>query len=127
MENKLRNNDRNVVVTDVRFPNEILSVKDAGGYVVKIKRGNNPLWIDDAHVVNSGPSNPNYEKSLIKLNELGIHYSERNWIDEPVDFTIDNNGSIDELFKKIEKLINDLGSNRLASRVIPHCAINVDS
>lgn len=127
LENKLRNNDRDIVVTDARFPNEMSSVKDAGGYVIRIKRGDDPVWIDDAHIVNIGPHHPEYNKALAKLEELGIHYSERNWIDEPVDFTIENNGNVEELFEKIENLISDLGSSHLASTVNPHCAVNADN
>lgn len=127
LENKLRKNDRDIVVTDARFPNEMKSIKSVGGYIVRIKRGDEPLWINDARNVNIGPSHPNFAKSLAKLKELGIHYSERNWIDEPVDFIIENNGNIDELFEKIENLISDLESNRLVSTISPHCAASVDN
>ncbi len=32
-----------VVVTDVRFPNEYAAIKDAGGFMVRIERTNNPM------------------------------------------------------------------------------------
>lgn len=127
LENKLRNNDRNIVFTDSRFPNEMASVRAAGGYIVRIKRGQDPVWFNDAYIVNEGPSHPNFAESHAKLKDLGIHYSERNWINEPVDFVIDNNGDIDELFEKIENLISDLESNLPASTVSPHYAANVDN
>lgn len=127
LENKLRNNDRDIVVTDARFPNEMASVRAAGGYVIRIKRGNDPVWINDAHIVNSGPNHPEYNKSLSKLEDLGIHYSERNWINERFDFTIENNNNIEDLFEKLENLISDLESNHLASKAIPHYAVNAGS
>lgn len=127
LENKLRNNDRDVVVTDARFPNEMKSIKSVGGYIVRIKRGNEPTWIDDARIVNHGSTHPNFAESLAKLTDLGIHYSERNWIDEPVDFTIENNGNIDELFEKIENLISDLESVPLASKVTPRFVTTADN
>lgn len=127
LENKLRNNDRDVVVTDARFPNEMKVIKSLGGYVVRIRRGDDPAWINDARIVNTGPQHPNYEKSLAKISELGIHFSERSWINENPNFIIDNDGNVEDLFEKIEELISDLESNRLASKVNPHYITTVDS
>jgi hypothetical protein len=127
LENKLRHDDTDIVVTDARFPNEMKSIKSVGGYIIRIKRGDDPTWIDDARIVNSGPSNLNYEKSLNNLNQLRVHYSERNWIDEPVDFIIENDGNIDQLFEKIENLISNLESNHLASMANQPQVVNADS
>lgn len=37
-----------VVITDVRFPNEVEAVKTAGGTVIKIVRSEQPLYLDGA-------------------------------------------------------------------------------
>jgi hypothetical protein len=39
LENKLRNSKDDIVISDCRFPNEIKSIKDAGGIVVRVARG----------------------------------------------------------------------------------------
>ena len=49
LENKLRTSTDNIVISDCRFPNEIKSIKDAGGMVIRVKRGPEPE-IGRAHV-----------------------------------------------------------------------------
>ena len=44
VEHKLANIEDNIVISDVRFPNEIKSIKDSGGLVIRTKRGENPEW-----------------------------------------------------------------------------------
>ena len=48
VENKLRNSKDDIVISDCRFPNEIKSIRDAGGIVVRVKRGDDPEWYKDA-------------------------------------------------------------------------------
>ncbi len=44
VENKLRASRDSIVISDCRFPNEIQSIKRAGGQVVWVKRGPLPEW-----------------------------------------------------------------------------------
>jgi dephospho-CoA kinase len=64
---------------------------------------------------------------LAKISELGIHFSERSWINENPNFIIDNDGNVEDLFEKIEELISDLESNRLDSKANLHYITTVDS
>jgi hypothetical protein len=100
LENKLRNVDTNVVISDCRFPNEFAAIKNAGGIIVRVKRGPEPEWYDYA----SGALAGNIEDILI-LKEFGIHESEWAWYGLTVDYTIDNNGTLDELYSKITTII----------------------
>jgi len=43
-----------LLFTDCRFPNEIKSIKSAGGYIVRVKRGEEPEWYDAALSYNKG-------------------------------------------------------------------------
>ena len=38
VENKLRNSRDNIVISDCRFPNEIKSIREAGGIVIRVKQ-----------------------------------------------------------------------------------------
>jgi hypothetical protein len=109
LENKLRNSSDNIVISDCRFPNEIASIRRAGGKIVWIKRGELPEWYDAAVNVNRGPDgNMMWSSSKTKLETMGIHASETAWVGTKFDAELDNNGSIDDLYLEIKNLVSNL-------------------
>ena len=48
LENRLQKSTNNIVISDARFPNEIESIQKAGGYIIRVKRGPDPEWWDNA-------------------------------------------------------------------------------
>jgi hypothetical protein len=109
LENKLRNSSDNIVISDCRFPNEIASIRRAGGRIVWIKRGALPEWYDAAVNVNRGPDgNMMWSSSKTKLESTGIHASETAWVGTKFDAELDNNGSIDDLYLAIKNLVSNL-------------------
>jgi hypothetical protein len=106
LENKLRKSTDDIVISDCRFPNEIKSIKAAGGIVVRVVRGDEPEWYDAALSVNRGP-NGNTSWSLSKgvLDKYKIHASETAWVGTEFDQTLDNNSSIDDLFARVRDLV----------------------
>jgi hypothetical protein len=112
LENKLRNSKDDVVISDCRFPNEIKSIKDAGGIVIRVVRGPEPDWYQDAVNMNSGNTNMNWMISKTKMEQLGIHASETAWVGTKFDAVLDNNRTIDDLFAQVKDLVsNHLGAN----------------
>jgi hypothetical protein len=105
VENRMRKTTDNIVISDVRFPNEIMAIHKAGGKVVRIKRGSDPEWYQDAVNVNSGPSNMTWAISKSRLEELKIHASETSWVGGDIDYTIDNDSTIDDMFSQLEELV----------------------
>jgi hypothetical protein len=100
LENKLRNSRDDVVISDCRFPNEIKSIKSAGGIVVRVVRGDEPEWYNYATAVNNGDiSQQRY------LDSFNIHASETAWVGTDFDRVLDNNSTIDTLFKQVEQLV----------------------
>jgi len=100
LENKLRNSKDHVVISDCRFPNEISSIKNAGGKIIWIKRGELPEWYNTALKANQG--------SNIDINELKmkkIHVSETSWVGTEFDYILNNNGTIDHLYSQIKNLV----------------------
>ena len=71
-------NNKNLVITDVRFPNEYDSVKKNNGIVIRLER-----------------------ECSIKSD----HPSECALDDYEFDYVIDNNGTIDELITKVNNII----------------------
>jgi hypothetical protein len=107
LENKMRKTADNIVISDVRFPNEIAAIRSAGGIVVRIKRGEDPTWIEDATIVNKGPTdNPLWESSKAMLTRLNIHSSESSWVGSDLDHIVTNDGTIDELFLQLKSIIS---------------------
>ena len=108
LENKLRNSKDDIVISDCRFPNEIKSIKDASGIVIRVVRGPEPEWYDAAISFNKGDrNNMNWALSRAKIEELGIHASETAWVGTKFDIILDNNSTIDELFAQVKDLVQD--------------------
>jgi hypothetical protein len=105
VENKMRKTTDNIVISDVRFPNEIKAIHNAGGLVVRVKRGEDPEWYQDAVNMNAGETNMSWLTSKIRIEKLGIHASETAWVGGNIDVTVSNDGSIDELFTQIRNLL----------------------
>jgi len=105
VENKMRKTGDNIVISDVRFPNEIQSIHNAGGIVVRIKRGNDPEWYQDAVNMNDGDHNMNWMISKTRIEQLGIHASETAWVGGDIDHIVLNDTTIDDLYSQIENLL----------------------
>lgn len=95
-----RSKDKKVVVTDVRFKNEVEAIRKSGGIVVRVRRGLEPLWYTTALLANGGD-----KEAINKMAELGVHQSEWDWVGCPMDYTLDNNGTLEELEKKISWML----------------------
>jgi hypothetical protein len=108
LENKLRNSRDDVVISDCRFPNEIKSIKNAGGMVVRVRRGPEPNWYDAAVSYNRGPdANPSWSLSKLKLDQMQVHASEYSWVGTDFDAVLDNNGTLDDLYQQVKSLLQD--------------------
>jgi hypothetical protein len=106
LENKLRKTKEDIVISDCRFPNEIKMIQNVGGITVRVKRGDEPGWYQEALDVNAGMKRIGWAIGKDKLEKAGIHPSEYAWIGTDFDIVIENNGSIEELYGEIENLIN---------------------
>jgi hypothetical protein len=91
----------NYVIADVRFPNEVKAIHDAGGIIVRVKRGDEPEWYNVALKANK------------KINYYGmaenypnVHYSEWAWIGSEIDFEINNNHTLDYLIERVDLLVD---------------------
>lgn len=110
LENKLRKTEDNIVISDVRFPNEIQAIHNQGGIVARIKRGSDPVWFDIAEKANLGDVT-----SQKQLEEFAIHSSETSWIGSNINQIILNDSNLDDLYLQVQELVTDLESDLLAS------------
>ena len=104
LENKLSRAHNDIVITDVRFPNEIQAVRNAGGIVIRVVRGDEPMWYSIAKRANKGDMTAQQQ-----LKDFNIHPSETAWIGTDFDAVIDNNADgLDPLFSQIKDLVQGL-------------------
>ena len=100
VENKLRQSNDNIVITDCRFPNEIEAIRKLNGKIIWIVRGRLPQWFEFALLANRGDV-----EAQEYLEENKIHASETAWIGTHFDYIIDNNSSIESLYAKLKNLV----------------------
>ena len=98
--NRARGKD--VVITDVRFQNEIKYIQENGGIVIRVRRGNDPVWYEEMSLLNTESSRLEY------MSKFNIHRSEWDWVGCDFDYSIDNDGNISDLRKKIENVLQQL-------------------
>lgn len=112
LERRLKE-DKDYVIADVRFPNEIKAIQEMGGKVIRVKRGPNPDWYYTAFDFNM-------KASTIKPDD-SIHFSEWAWIGSSLDAVVDNNRTIEDLNKKVDLLVDSLYNIHVeANEVIGH-------
>ena len=87
----MRYNGTPTVIADTRFQNELKMIRKSGGKLILVKRGELP--------------------TREEMQKKGAHQSEWDWMGWDFDFTIDNDGTKEELYAKIDDLIV---SNKIA-------------
>jgi hypothetical protein len=108
--NRARGKD--VVVTDVRFKNEIDYIQKNGGIVVRVIRGEEPVWYNTALIQNSTDIEKHWlledDHELMEQKFPDIHSSEWDWIGCDFNYTINNDGTLQDLGNKIEEMLHKL-------------------
>lgn len=104
LENRIKSQSNNFVITDCRFPNELDSIRAMGGKIIRVKRGPEPEWWDVAEAANSDTflHAPECADSLVSL---GIHYSEWAWVGQKFDYVINNESTTDALKVVLDDII----------------------
>lgn len=106
VQNRIRKNpDQHVVISDVRFPNEIKFIQEQGGILIRINRGPTPVWYETAILANNGNS---IAKEIMTKTYSIAHYSEWAWIGSKIDFEINNDGTHEDLEKGVLKVISEI-------------------
>ena len=72
------------VISDTRFQNELKTIKANGGEIILVKRGELP--------------------TREQMQERGAHKSEWDWMGWNFDHVIENNGTKEELYQKVDNL-----------------------
>jgi hypothetical protein len=95
-----RSKGKDVVVTDVRFRNEIDYIQEHGGIIIRVKRGSEPEWYSTLKEIKSES-----ERAEV-MRFIGIHQSEWDWVGSEFDYTIENNGTIEQLGNRVNEVLH---------------------
>ena len=102
---KLHNQNECVVISDCRFKNELELIKRVGGTTILVQRDEKPEWYDIALAANNGDA---VAKHIMSRDFTDVHSSEYDWIGCDIDFTINNNGTLEELYANVDEVIDKL-------------------
>lgn len=100
--------NKDYVIADVRFPNEIKMIEKLGGVIIWVRRGHLPEWYSTAYKENTAEAEDHWI-----IHDLGmtmetkypnIHFSEWAWVGCNYDISLDNNGTLEELRRKVDNL-----------------------
>ena len=86
---------KNLVITDCRFDNEAAWVRKNGGYVIRITRNNAP--------------------------QVSAHVSEDGVSEKLIDFKIENNGALEDLYGSLDSVYSELIGNQHTLVVHTNC------
>ena len=73
------------VISDTRFQNELKTIKENKGQIILVKRGELP--------------------TREQMQDKGAHKSEWDWMGWDFDHVIDNDGTMEDLYKKVDDLV----------------------
>jgi hypothetical protein len=102
LENRLRTRAGHTVISDVRFPNEVASIRNAGGRIIWIRRGADPEWCNTLVEMRN---NTTLGICTDYMRQFNVHASEWAWVGTRFDAVVDNNGSVDELYASLKNLV----------------------
>jgi hypothetical protein len=106
LENRIRKNpDQHVVISDVRFPNEIEFIRNQGGIMVRIDRGPMPVWYETALMANRGNS---LAKEAMTKTYSGAHFSEWAWAGAKFDYVVNNDSTLENLQTQVRGIIEKI-------------------
>lgn len=106
LENRVRKDPiRNVVISDVRFPNEVEFIHNQGGILIRVDRGPSPVWFETALMANRGNS---IAKDIMTNTYSSAHQSEWAWVGQKYNFVISNNGTLEDMQLQVDNIISKI-------------------
>jgi hypothetical protein len=111
LEYRLRSKSANrcVVISDARFRNELDLIKNLGGKIIWVQRGEMPEWYDTAKTAHNNA----ISRKIMETKYRDVHESEWNWAGYPVDYIIKNDSSLEDLYTDVLKVQQDIFKSAL--------------
>lgn len=105
LEQRLSRSTENVVISDLRFPNEFGALRRLGATTIQVKRGPDPEWFEAARTVQTIPAvSPVAREALNTLRKAGVHESETAWAGQSVDYVVQNDATLEDLYGQLDRI-----------------------
>lgn len=105
LEYRLRQNaspEQLVVISDCRYVNELEVIRQMGGKIAWVVRGEEPEWYETAKDANNGNA---VSRKIMQTRYRDVHTSEWAWAGFRFDSVINNNGDLGQLDKAIDNFL----------------------
>lgn len=91
------------IITDMRFPNELKAIEDRDGITIRISRNIN-IVNDETNQVEGMITN--WQDKMLRETQSQFNHPSETALDNAVfKYTIDNNGTIEELIEKVKEIL----------------------
>lgn len=97
---RAKQEERCVVVSDARFENELNLIKNLGGHIIWVQRGELPEWYEVAKTASDNAIN----RKIMQTKYRDVHESEWNWVGCKADYVIHNNSTLEDLQAEVHQL-----------------------
>lgn len=98
-----------VVISDARFRNELDLIKNLGGKIIWVQREELPEWYETAKTAHENA----ISRKIMETKYKDVHESEWNWAGYDVDYVIKNVGTLEDLYKDVLKIQQDIFKSAL--------------
>jgi hypothetical protein len=115
LEYRIRKNTSNkesIVISDARFKNELELIREMGGKIIWVRRGDLPEWYDIASSAHTGNA---VSKKIMQTRYRDIHESEWNWVGFKSDYTIFNTGTMEDLRERVAEISSNIKKPKLVA------------
>jgi hypothetical protein len=111
LEYRLRRkgNAKCVVISDARFRNELDLIKNLDGKIIWVQREELPEWYETAKTAHSNA----ISRKIMETKYKDVHESEWNWAGYDVDYVIKNVGTLEDLYKDVLQIQQDIFKSAL--------------
>lgn len=119
---KIIEKNKDYVLTDVRFPNEMYWIKRQKGFIFQIQRGVNPNWYNELSSVakkTTGPDGLNVDQMRKFMQVYNVHESEWAWVgNKNIDGLVLNNKTTADLnYELIKTLTKKTDPSKIESKI----------
>lgn len=104
LERRLMKSNRDVIITDARFINEIDLIKELGGKMILVRKST-PKWENVAKDALNGDKSA---LALMATKYSDIHRSEWEWLNTDFDYVVDNTGTKEDLEENIKLILTSM-------------------
>jgi len=84
-------------------------MRKLGGHIIWVQRGELPQWYETAKTASKNA----IDRKIMETRYRDVHESEWNWAGYPVDYIIKNNSTLEDLYKDVNDIHQEIFQSAL--------------